>query len=132
MSKLSTAGYAVRAVKSFRSQESLRMIYFSYVHSVMMYGIIFFFGGGGLKLSYSSNIFKIQKRIIRVITKSRSRDYCPELFKKLNILPLQAQCMFSLLLFVIKNRELYKSSFEIHNINTDIVRLLIYILLYRS
>ena len=131
MSKLSTAGYAVRAVKSFRSQESLRMIYFSYVHSVMMCGIIFFWGGGR-KLSYSSNIFKIQKRIIRVITKSRSRDYCPELFKKLNILPLQAQYMFSLLLFVIKNRELYKSSFEIHNINTDIVRLLIYILLYRS
>ena len=107
------------------------MIYFSYVHSVMIYDIIFF-GGGGRKLSYSSNIFKIQKRIIRVITNSGSRDYCPGLFQKLNILLSPAQCVFSLLLFVIKNRGLYKSKFEIHIINTDIVSLLIYVLLYQS
>ena len=91
-----------------------------------------FFWGGGRKLSYSSNIFKIQKRIIRVITNSGSRDYCPGLFQKLNILLSPAQCVFSLLLFVIKNRGLYKSKFEIHIINTDIVSLLIYVLLYQS
>jgi len=99
----------------------------------MIYGIIWGGGGwGGPKLSYSSNIFKIKERIIWVITNSRSRDYCPGLFQKLNILPLQAQCVFSLLLFVIMNRDLYKSNFEIHIINTDTVSLLIYILLYQS
>jgi hypothetical protein len=37
---------------------------------------------------------------------------------KLNILPLPSQYIFSLLLFVLKNRDLYKSNFEIHSINT--------------
>ena len=64
------------------------------------------------------DIFKIQKWIIRVITNSWSRDSCWELFKKLNILTLQSQYIFSVWLFVIKNRDLYKSSFEIHDVNT--------------
>jgi hypothetical protein len=34
------ACYAIRAVKPYMSQESLRVIYFSYFHSIMSYGII--------------------------------------------------------------------------------------------
>jgi hypothetical protein len=52
------------------------------------------------------------------VTSSRSSDYCRGLFEQLNILPLQAQCMFSFVLFVIKKRDLYTSNFEIHSINT--------------
>jgi hypothetical protein len=40
------------------SQVTLRMIYFSYVYSVMTYGIIF-----GEISSCSSNIFKIKKNL---------------------------------------------------------------------
>jgi len=69
------------------------MTYFSNVCSVMTYGIIF----RGYSL-YSSNIFKIQKRIIRAITNSGSGISCRGLFKKLGILPLQAQYIISLLL----------------------------------
>jgi len=39
--KLSTACYGVRSAKPFMTQETLRMIYFSYVHSILTYGIIF-------------------------------------------------------------------------------------------
>jgi hypothetical protein len=39
--KLHTACFAVRAVKSFMLQETLRMIYLSYVHSIKTYGIIY-------------------------------------------------------------------------------------------
>jgi len=38
--------------------------------------------------------------------------------KHLKILPLKSQYIFSLLLFVAKNRDLYESNSEIHNINT--------------
>jgi len=41
VSKLSTGCYAIRSVKPFMNQETLRMIYFSYVHSILTYGIIF-------------------------------------------------------------------------------------------
>jgi len=45
------------------------MIYFSYVHSVMSYGII----GGGGNSRHSNSIFKIPKRIIiRIITDTGS------------------------------------------------------------
>jgi hypothetical protein len=38
--KLSSACYAVRAIKPFVSQEILKIMYHSYFHSVMKYGII--------------------------------------------------------------------------------------------
>jgi len=49
---------------------------------------------------------------------ARNRGSCHQLFKNLNILPLKSQCIFFLLLFVAKNRDLYELNSEIHNINT--------------
>jgi len=46
------------------------------------------------------------------------RDSCHQLIKNLKILPLKLQYIFSLFLFVAKNRDLYESNSEIHNINT--------------
>jgi hypothetical protein len=53
--KLSSAGFTVRAVKSFLSQGSLKMIYFSYFHSIMTYGLVFW--GNSY---YSNTIFNLQ------------------------------------------------------------------------
>jgi len=94
------------------SQDTLRIIYFSYFHSILLYGIILWGNS-----AYSPNIFKIQKRIIRVIMNAKNRDSCCQLFKKLKILPLKSQYTFSLLLFVAKNRDLYKQNSEIHDNN---------------
>ena len=46
------------------------------------------------------------------------RDSCPNIFKELKILPLQSQYIFSLLLFIVKNKEIFKTNFEIYSINT--------------
>ena len=75
--KLNKACFAVRSIKPFMSLEAMRLIYFSYFHSVRSYGIIFW----GYSV-HSKYIFKIQKRTIRVITDSGIRDYCHDLFKK--------------------------------------------------
>jgi len=111
--KLSRACYAIRFSKHFMSHVTLRTIYFSYFHSILSCGIIFWGN-----FAYSSNIFKIQKRIIGIIMNGRNRDSCHQLFKNLKILLLKSQYNFSLLLFVAKNRDLYESNSEIHNINT--------------
>ena len=115
MIKLSRAFYAIRYVKYFMSQDTLRKIYFLYFHSILSYGIIFWENS-----AYSSNIFKIQKRIIRIIMNTRNRDYCHQLVKNLKIWSLKSQYthIFFLLLSVAKNRDLYESNSEIHNINT--------------
>jgi hypothetical protein len=49
---------------------------------------------------------------------ARNGEFCHQLFKNLKILPLKSQNIFSFLLFVAKNRDLYESNSEIHNINT--------------
>jgi hypothetical protein len=41
MFELIKACYVFRAVKSFMSQETLKMIYFSYVHCIMTYVVSF-------------------------------------------------------------------------------------------
>ena len=82
-SKLNKACCAISAVQPFMSLDVMKIIYYSYAHSVMSYGIIF--GGNS---HFSDSIFKIQKRIIRVITKSGRRDSCRDLYKKLQILTL--------------------------------------------
>jgi len=50
------------------------------------------------------------------MTKSRSRDSCRQLCKRLEILPLQSQYIFSVLLFVVKNKDMYTTNQEIRNI----------------
>ena len=52
------------------------------------------------------------------MTKSGKRDSCRLLFKRLEILPLRSQCIFSTLLFVVKNKDLFTMNEEIYNSNT--------------
>jgi hypothetical protein len=69
MSKLNTAFFVIRTIQAIMSTETLRMVYFACIHSVMSYGIIF-----GGNQPYSEKIFRIKKRVIRIITNSRMRD----------------------------------------------------------
>jgi len=106
--KLSKACYVLRCIRSLMSQDALKSIYSSYFHSLITYGIIFWGNS-----SYSSHIFQLQKRAVRIITGSRPRDACRELFKHLRILPLQSQYILSVLLFVVDNKNLFHVNSEI-------------------
>jgi len=75
------------------------------------------FCGGG-DSSHSRSIFKIHKRINIGTTGSSNRDSCCELLKNLVFLPCHPQYIFSLLLFVVKSRELFRSNSDVHNMNT--------------
>jgi len=97
--KLNKACFAVRAIKPFMTSRVLNMVYYSYFHSIMSYGIIFW-GSSHL----SNNIFRIQKRIIRIITNRSKCDSCHQSYKQLQILTFPGQYIFSLLMFVIKYR----------------------------
>jgi len=86
-SKLNQAHNTIRSIKPFLCLGVIGIIYFSYVHSVLSYGKIFWGNS-----SYSKSIFKIQKRMLCVIMSYGRRDSCCELFRQLNILPLKSQC----------------------------------------
>ena len=112
-SKLNKACYAIRLIKLFMSLDVLRSTYFSYAHTIISYGIVFWGNS-----SYSEDIFKIQKRIIRIIMNSSRNASCQQLFKDLNILPRKSQYIHSILIFVIKNTDQFLSTSLIHMINT--------------
>ena len=48
--KLNKACYAIRTIKSFMSLKALKTVYFSYFHSVMSYGIIFWGNSWSVKI----------------------------------------------------------------------------------
>jgi len=76
--KLSAATFAMRVVQPLLSLDSLKLIYYFYFHSILSYGIIFWGN-----TPYSNVIFKMQKKIIRIMTGIKNRDSCREYFKKL-------------------------------------------------
>jgi hypothetical protein len=83
------------------------------VHPIISYGIMFWGNS-----SHSDKIFKIQKRIIRIIMNSSKNASCQQLLKDLNILPIQSQYIFSILLFVTRNKDQFLSTSQVHKINT--------------
>ena len=84
--KLSRACHAVRAMYSLSSLNTLKIIYFTYFHSVINYGIIFW--GNSSK---SNKIFLAQKKIARIMTGSRPKSSCKPLFQSLGILTITSQ-----------------------------------------
>jgi hypothetical protein len=66
----------------------------------------------------SIKIFRLQKRIIRIMMGCRSRDSCRKLFFNLKILPLTSHYIFPLLLFMIRNKNQFLVNSEIYHTDT--------------
>jgi hypothetical protein len=88
-------------------------LYYSYFHSVMTYSLLFWGNSPD-----SIKIFRLQKRIIRIMMGCRSTDSCRKLFFNLETLPLPSQYIFSLLLFKIRNKNQFLVNSEIYHTDT--------------
>ena len=74
--KLSKTCYLIRNIKPYLSISTLRMVYHSLFHSIMSFGLIFWGNS-----PHSPIIFKMQKRVLRILGGVGYRDSCRELFK---------------------------------------------------
>jgi len=83
LNKMYTACYALRNIKHTVPIDMLRVIYFAHIQSIISYGIIFWGSS-----SYANKVFILQKKIIRIITNTRTRDSCREVFKSMEIMTL--------------------------------------------
>jgi hypothetical protein len=90
LKKLSSACYAITNVTPLLVEETLRTIYFAYAHSILSYGIIL--RGNS---PHSLSVFKMQKRILCIMTKVRHIDSCTQFKKKLENLTI----LFSIYIF---------------------------------
>jgi hypothetical protein len=87
--ELSGACYAVRSLSHISNINTLKLIYFSYFHISLKYGIIFWGNS-----SDSKKAFTLQKKTVRIIVDTKCQTPCRELLKNL---PLPWEYMFSLL-----------------------------------
>jgi len=110
--KLSVACYMVRQMYHICS-DTLRSIYFAYFHSIASSGIILWGNS-----TYSRKIFTLQKRIIRIMKGAHCRTSCRKLFKKLEILTVPSQYIYTLPSFLIGNQETFQTNSSVHSINT--------------
>jgi hypothetical protein len=111
--KLSAACYAVRMMYHIMNIDALRMIYFGCFHSVMEYEVIFWGNSAGV-----DKVFKLKNRIVRIMAGVRARCSCRGLFKKLDILPVPCQYIFSLMIFVMDNLGSFQTNLTVHGLNT--------------
>jgi hypothetical protein len=62
--------------------------------------------------------FKLQKKVVRIMSGVEPRDSCRALYKKLNILPLSCEYILSLMMSVIDNQTKFCSGLDVHGLNT--------------
>jgi hypothetical protein len=112
--KLNSTCYIMRSIRSYMTLNVLKTIYYSYFNSIMSYGLIL---GGNTPHSL---------KIIRMQKKKQSESWWAAgvgfhvgiFFRKLGILPLLSQYIFSLVLFVVNNKDFFILNSEKHNLST--------------
>lgn len=111
--KLSFYVHIIRKLKPNFSQNTLLKIYFSLCHSHLCYGVTLW----GNSTS-AIQIFRLQKKVIRLIANANYFQHCQPLFKILMIMPLPTLFIYYQLLEIHKNRETFLSSSSVHHHDT--------------
>jgi len=91
--------YAMSFIKPHMSPETLKILDNSNFNSIINHGLPFW----GTSPN-SKKIFRMQKRIVRMMMGCRKEVSCRNLFRKLKILPLMSQYILSLMMSIIKNK----------------------------
>jgi len=111
--KLSSICFQIRSLRTVVDEDVLLSFYYASAFSRMSYGIIFWGCSGG-----ASDVFIIQKRIIRCIVGIDSRTSCRPYFKRLKLLTLFAIYILELLLHIFKNKSSFKRHIDVHGYPT--------------
>jgi len=111
--KLSSICFKLRKLLLIVNVKVLHMVYFVHICSHISYGTVFWGS-----LSSMRNFFIIQKRAIRIMLRLGTRSPCREGFKKLDILTVPCLYIYMLMLFAVKNLNIYPANSSVHGMNT--------------
>jgi len=81
------------------SLNTLKIVYYSYFNAVISYGLPPWGNS-----PHALKIFRMQKRIIRIMMGYKNKISCRNLFRRLEILPFVSQYILLLMLFVVNNK----------------------------
>jgi len=90
------------------SLEMVKIVYYSNFNLIINYDLPFW----GTS-PHSKKIFRMQKRIVKIMIGCRKEVSCRNLFRKLKILPFMSQYILSLMVFSIKNKNQFTVNSEI-------------------
>jgi hypothetical protein len=96
-SKISKSLYVIKSVKNILPPESLKTLYFSLIHSHLVYGIHIW---SAAAQSVTNIIATKQKIAIRLITNAKYNAHTEPIFKSNNILPLYDLVKYFKMLFM--------------------------------
>jgi hypothetical protein len=101
--------YVIQSLKTVTSINTLRRMYFANFHSHMRYSILFWGGD-----SQSTKVFKLQKKVVRLICNVKRKTSCRELFRTLSILPVPCVYIMETVYYIKLNNEGLKQHLAIH------------------
>lgn len=112
-SRLSSLTFAFKVLMPVVNKETILQIYYAYVYSRMKYAIGFW-GSSNEML----RVFRLQKRIVRVMCKAGYRVHCKPFFQQLNLITLPGLYILEVLTFFKNNPHLFENNIARHHYNT--------------
>jgi len=104
----------IHSLKNVTSINTSRSVYFANFHSHLRYGILFWGDD-----SQSTKVFKLQKKVVRLICNIKRKTSCRELFKTLNILPVPCVYIMEMVYYIKVNNKGLKQNLAIHDYKTQ-------------
>jgi len=110
--KLNGVCDAVRSMVHISNIYTFKLIYYTYFHSIIKYGIIVWSTS-----SNSGKIFTLHKQFVTRMAGAQPRTSCRSLFKQLEILPVPCHNILSLINLLSISMNFFKP-IHLHSINT--------------
>lgn len=111
--RLHSAIFSIRTIRTVTDFKTLLIVYHAYFESLMSYGLIFWGSS-----THSNNIFKLQKKVVRLIAKVPNRTSCREYFKSFKILTMTSLFIYQTSIMVKQNWSVFMKSQVIHSYDT--------------
>jgi hypothetical protein len=105
--------YVIQSLKTATNVNTLGSIYFANFHSHLRFGILFWGGD-----SQSTKVYKLQKKVVRLICNVKRKTSCRELFTTLNILPVLCVYIMETVYNIKFNNKGLNQNLAIHDYKT--------------
>jgi hypothetical protein len=113
MKKLHKLCLAIKTLRTSVNKNVLKTTYSAYFHSTLKYGILFW-----ENLKNLTKIFKLRKKLIRLIASVSSTTSCKQYFKELKIMTLPSIKIYEILVHIKMSLNRFKTNSLTHSYYT--------------
>lgn len=114
--RLNSVCYSLRVLSKYVELKPLLSVYFANFESLIRYGVVFYGDSRDIE-----KVFIIQKRALRVVLQLQIQESCRGKFKAHNLLTLSGIYIQECLLFLFKNKHLFRDNLPNREYNTRMI-----------